>query len=154
LADRIIKPTRQDTWRVHLWVDDVRTPSTARVDLGVWDKKSGGTIDSEERIYHPGGMKPAISIGGRVTPEAVTLSKIYDLNWDIFNIDLLFVGVGKASVKIAQQAMTIQGRDSGPVIIYLGTLKSVAFPEHDSEGNDPAMIELVCSISNTPGISA
>jgi hypothetical protein len=148
-----IDPTRQDTWRVHLWVDDVRTDTDSRVDFGVWDKKSGGSIDSEERIYHPGGMVPPISLGGRTTPEAVTMSKIYDLNKDPDRLDCLLAGVGRASCLVAQQAMSIRASDAGPVLTYEGTLKTVTPPDHDSEGNDPAMIEVVVSIPSAPVLS-
>jgi hypothetical protein len=151
-----IDPTRADTWRVHLWVESINDPSpklTDRVlDFGIWDKKSGGSLDSEERIYYPGSMVPSISLGGRTTPEAVTLQKIFDLNFDPLYLETLFVGVGKAWAHVAQMPMNIQGMQTDHHINYIGTLKTVTVPDHDSEGNDPAMIEVVISVANAPTV--
>jgi hypothetical protein len=38
----------------------------------------------------------------------------------------------------------------GKHIQYFGTLKGVNVPEHNSEGNDPAMIELVITVAEVP----
>jgi hypothetical protein len=151
---RITKPTRQDTWRIRLECQDVEATGPKKddhLDLGVWDQKTGGAVDSEERIYHPGGMVPPISLGGRRTMGQITLQKIYDLDRDPDKLRILIAGAGRASVHVNQQAMDINGHDVGQVIVYEScTLKSVNPPEHNSEGNDPAMIEVVISVGDAP----
>jgi hypothetical protein len=52
-------PTREDTWLVSLSIDGR--------DLEVWDKLSGGEVDSDESKYRPGGMAAEISLGGTIT---------------------------------------------------------------------------------------
>src|SRR4051794_1412575 len=47
-------------------------------DLGVWDQKSGGEVDSDETTYRPGGSEDQISLGGPVTAGNLTISKLFD----------------------------------------------------------------------------
>jgi hypothetical protein len=63
-------PVREDTVLVTVSVDDR--------DLGIFDQKTGGEIDSEESKYNPGGMVGEISLGGRRTIGNVTVERYYD----------------------------------------------------------------------------
>lgn len=144
-----LNPTRQDTWVIHLKVE--HPVNGNMIDYGVWDKKTGGGVDSEERIYYPGGMEPPISLGGRKSTGQVTLQRNYRLGRDHDPIQQLIDAAGRSAVIISQHPMTRSGQVYGSSpIVYRGTLKSVNLPEVDSEGNDPAMLELVCTIDATP----
>jgi hypothetical protein len=122
------------------------------IDYGIWDKKTGGGVDSEERIYYPGAMQPPISLGGRKTVTQVTLQRLYRLQRDHDPIQQLIDAVGRSTVEIHQTPMDIHGniyKGGGP-IVYNGTLKTLNLPEHDSEGNDPAYVEIVCTVASPP----
>lgn len=136
-----LKPTRADTWRIVLRVEHPTNPGSM-INYGVWDNKTGGQVDSEERLYHPGGMEPPISLGGHVTVENITLRRLYRLGRDHEAIGQLIDSVGKCRAEISQQPMTLRGVTSGRPIVYTGTFKRVQIPEHDSESNDPAMVEI------------
>jgi hypothetical protein len=142
-------PTRADTWRINLRVEHPHNPGSM-IDYTVWDKKTGGGVDSEERIYYPGGMVPPISLGGRKTVANVTLQRLYRLQRDHDKIQQLIDAVGVSAVTISQHPMDIHGNVYGSPIVYNGTLKTVNLPDHDSEGNDPAMIEVVVSVAAPP----
>jgi hypothetical protein len=155
-----IHPTRVDSWTVTLEVENPTQPGVM-VDFGIWDKKAGGDVDSEERIYYPGAMGPPISLGGRVTVTQVTLSRLYRLQRDHTGypagkeggISMLIAAVGGSDVKISQTPMDIHSHKitTGVTpIVYLGTLKTVNIPTHDSEASDPALVEVVCSIAAPP----
>jgi hypothetical protein len=58
-----IKPIRQDTRSVTVTI--FRPGTDIPIIKGIWDKKSGGQMDSEETVYHPGGMADPVSLGGR-----------------------------------------------------------------------------------------
>src|SRR6516162_4711333 len=122
-----IRGTRQDTFLVNLQVEDPHQPGTWW-DFGIWDTKTGGDLDSEERLYYPGGMLPSYSLGGRVLPQNVTLTRNYRIHRDHFNLQKLLDGVGIASVIIQQFPMDKYKTVHGPAIVWRGTLKTVIPP--------------------------
>jgi hypothetical protein len=145
-------PTRADTWAITLRVQ--HPANTNMINYGIWDKKSGGQLDSEERVYYPGAMAPPISLGGRITPENVTLQRLYRLGRDHELLQQLIDSVGKSRAEVQQQPLDIHGNahDFHP-IIYQGTLKRVQVPEHDSESNDPAMVEIEITVDAPPAVN-
>jgi hypothetical protein len=134
----LARPTREDTWLVTLRVDDV--------DFGVWDRKTGGNADSEEAKYTPGGMATEVSLGGRQTTENITLSREFDWGRDLPSMGYLLNRRGRGSISIGQQALDIDGNARGNPVTATGTLKAVQMPDHDSSGNDPALVEIECTV--------
>jgi hypothetical protein len=124
---------REDTYSVRVSVDDV--------DLGIWDKKQGGAVDSDETTYRPGGMAEQISLGGPRTTENLTVSKLNDevthgrVHW-------LTGRVGRGTGVITQQPLDADGKAWGRPLVWRGKLKRVTPPDSDSNGNAAALIEL------------
>jgi hypothetical protein len=132
--------SRQDQYAITLNVDGV--------DMGVWDKLSGGEIDSEESKYKPGGMGAHISLGGSVEVGNITVSRLYNLNRDhegANGIHWLISRVGKGNVTVNRQPLDVDGNAFGRPLVYTGKLKTVTPPEVDSESADAALIE--CEIT-------
>jgi hypothetical protein len=131
-------PTRQDTWLVTL--------SLEGRDLGVWDKKSGGEIDSDENKYPPGGLQPEISLGGHKTYGELTMSRYYDTQRDhpIFGWFHSQVGAGRGA--IGMTPLDFHGNPQGAPIVAGGTLKTYTPPEVDNESGDAALVELAFTI--------
>lgn len=141
---------RADTRR--LLVTVFRPESDIPVIKGVWDKKTGGQLDSEETLYHPGAMADPESLGGRVTPENITLQRLCKIGRDWRAIPSLMNGVGKSRVTIVDEPMTLEGRtDPADGLVYAGTLKRVTPPPADSESSDAALIEIEITIDTWPG---
>lgn len=115
------------------------------LNLGVFDKMTGGNIDSEELKYKPGGMAPHVSLGGSVNVSNVMVSRLYDLARDHTRIPLLKGLVGKGSVTVRKQPLDINGAAYGKPIVYTGILKALNPPEPDSESNAAALLELEVS---------
>lgn len=134
--------TRQDTWIIRLHMDGV--------SLGVWDKKSGGELDSDEIIYYPGGMVPPITLGGKMTTSNVTLSRNYDRVDDHDKINALLAAVSKGKLTISQKPMDQDGLEYGRAITYNGILKRVGIPEVDSESTSACMIEIEATVMGYP----
>jgi hypothetical protein len=147
-------PTRADTFQVNVQVEDVRHPDRIMLNLGTFDKRGGGQLDSEEYRYNPGGMAPAVSLGGRKTTENITVSRLYRIVRDHNTLaQRLFNGVGRARMVVSQQPLDISGDGEGlRSIVWRGTLKRVTLPEHDSESSDPAMMELEMTVEGEPVI--
>lgn len=135
-------PTRQDTYSVN-----VRIGGT---NYGVFDKMTGGEVDSEEFKYKPGAMAPPVSLGGTKTVTNVIVSRLYRLERDHDRAQTLINMTGKASVTISKQPLDVDGNAYGSPIVYTGTLKRVGFPEHDSESNNPGMLEIEVTIDGYP----
>jgi hypothetical protein len=135
-------PTRQDTYAINVHI--------AGADFGIWDKMTGGEIDSEDTKYAPGGMKPQISLGGRVMTGNITVSRLYRLARDHDLAQWLIVRAGKATVKINKQPLDLDGNVYGRPIVYVGKLKRVTFPEVDSESSTAGLLEIECSTEDIP----
>jgi hypothetical protein len=131
-------PTREDTHNVTVTVDGR--------DLGIFDTKSGGELDSEENLYNPGGMVGQISIGGQATIGNVTVERYYDALRDHPLMTWLAARRGWARMSIGIAPRDPQGVVRGDPITYSGTLKTITPPELDSTGNDMAQwsIEMTC----------
>lgn len=135
--------SRQDQYAVSMTVDG--TP------LGVYDKLTGGEIDSEETKYKPGGMGSAVSLGGSVEVGNLTISRLYVLNRDHDNIHWLLSRAGKGQVVVNRQPLDVDGNAYGRPLVYTGTLKTVTPPEVDSESSDAALLECEITPAGTVG---
>lgn len=132
---------RQDTYSVRVSVEGR--------DLGVWDKLSGGEVDSEETTYRPGGLADQITLGGAVTTGNLTVSKLYDEA--VHGLYHWLVGLaGRGTGVVTKQPLDADGHAFGRPIVYSVRLKSVTAPEVDSEGNDAALIEVEFSVNGRP----
>lgn len=134
--------TRQDTWVLRLTVDGE--------SFGIWDKKNGGEVDSEDTKYYPGAMAKQISLGGRKTTGNVTLQRLYDRVDDHDRINTLLAASGKGVATVTQRPMDPDGIEYGRPIVYQGKLKKVAPPDVDSESSSAAIYEVEISINGYP----
>lgn len=130
---------RQNQWAV-----------TATVDgepLGVFDKCSGGTGDSEELKYRPGAMGPQRSYGGPATIENVTIERVLEQveRDDVSLARRMYAKRGRASMVVTKQALDADGNPFGRPFVYTGKLKTCTIPDADSEATGLAIWSLVLS---------
>jgi hypothetical protein len=135
--------------------DDPKQETIAIIS-GVWDKKTGGEVDSEETLYHPGGMVDPISLGGRKNVGNLVLTRLCKIERDWYAIPSLVAAVGRSKVTVGDQAMDIDGNavgtkenNSNP-LTYNGILKRVTPPEVDSESSGAALIEIEVTVNGYP----
>lgn len=112
--------------------------------LGTWTTKSGGQVEADDVKFRPGGMQPQVALGGPVSVENVTVSRMYDATLQ-GQIHSLMSQVGLSDMTIAHQPLDAQGNPVGKAIIYRGKLNRVTPPDVDANGNDVAMVELEMS---------
>jgi hypothetical protein len=137
-------PTRKDTFKVSVFIEGMNWTDH------IWDKKTGGQVDSEETKYYPGNMEPPVSLGGRKTVENIVVSRLYRHERDHLVINDLFNKVGKAAMSVQQIPLDMNKQPFGSPIVWRGTLKRVTAPEHDSESNDAALLELEMTVEGYP----
>lgn len=119
------------------------------VDLGTFDKMSGGEVDSDETTYKPGGMGARISLGGSQNIGTITLSRLYQLTRDHLNVHWLITRAGKGQVVIKKKSLDVDGNVFGAPLVYTGRLKMVHPPEPDSTASTEALIELEVTPTGT-----
>lgn len=142
-------PTREDTYAVAV---TIFRPDNASVPIikGIWDKMTGGAIDSEESVYHPGAMEDPVSLGGRKTVENVVLTRLYRLGRDHDALQSLMNAVGKSKVTVSKQPLDVDANVYGRPLVYNGTLKRVSPPDVDSEGSAAGLIEIEVTVDGYP----
>jgi hypothetical protein len=131
---------RKDQFRV--------TVTLNSADLGVWDKKTGGEVDSEETKYRPGGMAPPVALGGSRETTNVELERLFKPDSEA--LGTLFAQAGRGTVGISQQPLDANGNPFGRPIVYTGVLKKVSAPEHDSESSDATMVAIEVTVNGLP----
>ena len=119
------------------------------IDLGTFDKMSGGEADSEETTYKPGAMGARVSLGGSQNIGTITLSRLYDLTRDHLIVHWLIARAGKGWVVIKKKSLDVDGNVFGRPLVYTGRLKLVHPPDPDSEGSDAAQLELEVTPAGT-----
>jgi len=135
-------PVRQDQWAIRVKLNGNTT--------GVWDKKTGGAVDSDDGKYYPGDMAEPLALGGRKTTDNVTLQRFYDIHDDHAMVNSFINAAGKGAITITQRPLDENGNGFGKTITYDGKLKRVLIPETDSESGTVAMIEIEVIISGFP----
>lgn len=134
---------RQDQWYNTVTIDGR--------PLGVWDTLSGGSVDSEETKYKPGGMQPEISLGGTMTIENVTLGRLLGrADWDFMH-SLMANRVGKAVCTVARQPLDVDGNPFGRPLVYTGILQNVTPGDTDSNSSDAQVWEITISTEGSLG---
>lgn len=118
-------------------------------DFGVWDKLTGGDIDSSETKYKPGAMAPEVSLGGSVSVSDLVIDRLYVLDRDHVAIPGLVDKVGKGQCTIVKQPLDLNKNAFGKPIVYTGVLKTLNLPDADSEGTAAALITLTVSAAST-----
>jgi len=140
-------PTRQDTWNIGVNIEDAQGVMQS---WGLWDKKTGGELDSDSTTYYPGGMRAQIDLGGRKTAGNLTLQKLYDIVYDHERIGQLLERVGRAKVNVHQRPLDIDGNPAVKAVNWNGRLKRVSLPDVDSESSTAALVEIEVTIKGYP----
>jgi len=128
---------RQDQERVTVRVDDI--------DLGVFQTFSGGGSAADDTKNRPGGMGPEESLGGPVSRDAFTVSRLYKLERDHGLFKVLDAKTGAGRVVAVRQKLNKDRSSFGDPTTYTGTLIKVAPPDHDSNASDRAEFTLEVS---------
>jgi len=116
--------------------------SVAGTPLGVWDVLTGGETDTDELTYKPGGMMPAVSLGGIVTVGQLVVSRLYRLERDHVRVHWLLQQVGKADCVVTKIVLDPERNPFGKPLVTRGKLKRVTPPEVDSNSTEAATIEI------------
>jgi len=141
---------RQDQFAVHVTLVD--PDSGANIPLGIWDKATGGDVDSSETKYRPGGGQgDEIVIGGAKTTSNLIVEKLCNRDSDGVSIAKWMRWAGRARALVTIHYLTPNyDATGGPALSYAGQLKKVTPPAADSNGNAAALVALEISCAGLP----
>jgi len=111
-------------------------------NLGVFDVMTGGETDSDILTYKPGGMAPAVSLGGIPLVGQLIVSRLYTLDRDHPLVHWVLTRVGVGVVVVNKAVLDPDGNAFGKPLVTRGVLKRCTPPEVDSNSTDAAVIEL------------
>lgn len=132
--------------------------SNSKVDVAVtgvkipnpWTTKTGGQIEADDQKFSPGGMLPEISLGGPVSTENVTVTRLFDKGaWSLYRLLRPLVGRGVMSVTYTPFDVDGNAFSTDDQIVISGKLIRLTPPDADAGSNDPAMLELEMSSNSS-----
>lgn len=128
---------RSDTARVQVTVAGISLPSDS------WSKMEGGENAAETSQLLPGGMAPAVALGGLAKRTDLTVHRPWsDVMAGAYKA--LDQAVGAATVTASY---VVLDNNKQPVanasVTYTGILKSVTRPNYDSSSSTEALLQLV-----------
>lgn len=135
---------REDQAQITVALDGVpKRPAISAV--GSWATYSGGELEADDSKTRPGGMGREESAGGPSSRGDVTLTtQLTDLDWHFINEFEARNGTGQVDIGVTR--MTPEKTvDPTKSFGRTGTLKSVATPDFDVNGNEVTFLSIVVS---------
>lgn len=140
---------RQDQFAIHFSYTD--PDSGAHVPLGIWDKATGGEVDSTETKYRPGAGAEEITIGGAKTTGNLTIERLCNRDLDGVAIARWMALAGRARCTASIVYLTPNyDASSAPALVYSGQIKKVTPPNPDSTAQGPALVQIEISVAGLP----
>jgi len=131
---------RTDNGRVQVQVQGIVLDSIS------WDMMDGGDIVAETTNYNPGGMEPAIELGGQAKRSDMTVERIWsDALIAVFK--QLDNACGETPITIGYTVLSKGVAVPNSGITYTGVLKSVARPGYNSSSSAEAKLVLTAGLN-------
>lgn len=127
---------REDQARIQVSVAGVT------MDSAPWTTFQGGDAEAQNVNTRPGGMQPAIELGGPINRSDVTVERLYS---DVTHgwYPQLDAVCGKASMWASYTPLDANGNPVGATITYTGILKTVTRPNADANATGAQHLSLV-----------
>ncbi len=138
---------REDQFAIHVAVAGVA------LDTSVWTSLEGGDIEGQNVNTRPGGMAPAVELGGPVSRSDATVKRQYSSDKLHPLILKLEAAAGKAAVAVSYTPLDADGNPAGLTITMTGILKSVMRPNADANASAAGFLSLVIGL-NQQAVSA
>jgi|SRR5581483_172257 len=107
-----------------------------------WTSLEGGDVEAQTVNTLPGGMQPAVALGGPAKRNAVTVKRPYDTTTDNVIVQLENQ-VGKSGAWVSFTLLDAEGNPGAHTETITGVLKQVLRPNFDANGSAVAYLSLV-----------
>lgn len=115
-------------------------------DIGVFDTRDGGELDSDVSRHKPAALPEEILAGTQTTGN-ITVSRVFRRERDRPLLGPLAKARGRATATITVQYVDRDENPYGNPVVYTGLLKAATPPGQDSSSSDPASLELEFEIN-------
>lgn len=122
------------------------------VDLGVFDRRTGG-VTSANNPKHTPGSSPSeqVALGGARTTEDVTISRDFVATRDHDLIRRFRPLCGLAEMTVSQVPLDKDGREFGRPDIWTGVMQMIGPPEYNSAADAPvSSFDIVMTADGDP----
>lgn len=135
---------REDQFLIHAGVAGINMPATTS-----WTSKDGGDVQAQNVNTRPGGMLPALDLGGPANRSDCTVKRQYSVELHPY-IPLLERGVGNARMWVSWTPLDANGATNGDTLTLTGVLKEVLVPTVDANTAAAAFLTLIMSCDQEP----
>ena len=138
---------REDQFIIHVGVTGppaINFPSTFS-----WTSKEGGDVSAQNVNTRPGGLMPAVDLGGPASRSDCTVKRQYTTALDPY-VKLLEAGCGNARMWITWTPIDANQVANGATHGLTGVLKEVQVPAYDANAAAAGFITLVMSCDEAP----
>lgn len=127
---------REDQAAIHVGVAGVA------LDNSAWAAFEGGDAEAQNVNTRPGGMQPAVELGGPVNRTDVTVKRLYSdqMHALLYQLDAL---TGKASMWASYTPLDANGNPMGDTITITGILKQTMRPNYEANTVGAQFLTLV-----------
>lgn len=121
------------------------------VDIGVFDRRSGGTTTAENGKHTPGSAPSSrVALGGPRTTEDVTVSRDFVATRDHELIRLYRPRCGLAEMTVSQVPLDKDGREFGRPDVWTGVLQTIGPPDYDGGSAELSSFDIVMTTDGDP----
>lgn len=131
---------RTDNARIQVSVTGIVLDSVS------WDMMDGGEIVAETTNYNPGGMEPAVELGGLSKRSDMTVERIWS-DALIAVYKQLDNACGETAGSIGYTVLAKGVTVPGSAVTYTGVLKGVARPGYNSSSSAEAKLVLTFGLN-------
>jgi hypothetical protein len=107
----------------------------AEINIGFFQKRTGGALDSEEAKWGSGGMQPEVARGGRASRDNVVLTRPYSRTRDAALYSKLGHLVGRSRARVVDIVLDSNGQNAD-TNTFTGVLKKVDRGDYDDTSKD------------------
>jgi hypothetical protein len=127
---------RADQAEIHVGVNGINFPATR------WQALDGGDVQAKSLNTRPGGIMPAVSLGGPTSRTDATVKRLYGTHVHAYVVALENV-CGQARMWISYTPLDADGNTNGAKITMVGSLKQVNHPSLDANSSSAGVLSLV-----------
>lgn len=121
------------------------------VDIGVFDRRSGGTTTAENSKHTPGSAPSArVALGGPRVTDDVTVGRDFVASRDHDLIRTFRPLCGLAEMSVSQVPLDKDGREFGRPDVWTGVLQTIGPPDYDSGSADLSNFDVVMTTDGDP----
>lgn len=117
-------------------------------DLGGFETRSGGQMESESAKFRPAGSRTQENIATMPTFTDLTVSRVFDRTRDQPLLAFLDAAAGVTSMTVTEYLLDTNRVPWQRLYTWSGTLRGVSVGDSEADSTDPGRLELTMSVTS------